>query len=326
MKKGISAVFQYILAAIVGAIILFFFVRFAFYSTESFESLNSVYVASTLRDSFTSLSVSTHSSTTFPEGSWPDDVEFKMGSGDNCGRISVGNTNYIPVDKIIFGPDVLNGKQFNVWTRIWKYPYKITNFFYINNKRTTYFLVYGSGSKELVEDLDSFATEADPIDHAPRNFNVKAISKDTITESFVSDSAKTNDFVKFVFFDVLPNVAESENIGVVQISDYNCDSEYNCKGYVYFGSEGRFFYGKAMMYGAIFAGSVENYDCNYDRAIESLDAVNDVYYGKAKLLKSKTSCTYSSLLNNLENVNMETFAENMISSNKGSEGDCENVF
>jgi hypothetical protein len=333
MKKGISAIFQYILVAVVGSIILFFFIRFAIHSTESFESLNSAYVAATLKDSFTSLSVSGHLDTKFPERGWPDDVEFMLGGGANCGRIAIDDTNFISVDKIIYGPSLLKGKQFNVWTRIWKYPYKITNFFYINNKKTKYFLIYDDNSKDFVEEIDSFASEVDPEDHIPRSFNVKAISRNTINGDFVDSYSNTNDFVKLIFFntDILA-LADRENVEIVKIdiSDINnCRGnrkDYLCKGYVYFGTEKRNFYGKAMMYGAVFAGSLENYDCNYNRAIKNFNMIKDIYYNKASLLRQKTGCGYEALFSNIENTNMETFAENMIISNKGSNGECENVF
>lgn len=330
MKKGISVIFQYLLVAIVGVMILFFFIRFAWHSAETFESMNSAYVASALRDSFTGLSVSGHSSTMFPERGWPDDVDFKMGEGDNCGRIAVDNSNFIPVSEIIYGPSTLRGKYFNVWTRVWKYPYKITNFFYLTNKNTKYFLVYDGDdfdTKLFANEIDSFASEIDPIEHIPRNFNVRAIGKSNAMGDFVANHANTNDFVKLVFFntDPDPNIISRDNVEIVRLDYSNCNSESDCIGKVYFGNEERDFYGKAMMYGAIFAGSLENYDCNYKRAMKAFDVVNDVYGNKADLLRAKTGCDYSVLNNNINNVHMESFADNMMGANQG-DGGCKSVF
>jgi len=332
-KKGMSVIFQYLLVAIIGGIILFFFMWFAMSSGKSFESLNSAYVAATLKDSFTSLSVSSHSSTRFPEMGWPDEVEFKLGGKENCGRISVDDTNYIPINKVIYGADTLKGKQFNVWTKTWKYPYRITNFFYVNNKNTKYFLVYDSSNKGFVEDLDSFVSAVDPIDHIPRDFNVKALNKNDMDDSFVLSQSRTSDFLKIVFFDTDINVNGLNNVEIVKVEiDGVCEDGHKCKGKVFFGGDERSFYGKAMLYGAIFSGDVENYDCSYEIAKENLEVINDIYYQKATFMKGKISgCDYGLLFSTFQDLDFEDyssmkfFAETMMNVNRNLEDKC-NVF
>ena len=326
MKKGISAVFQYILAAVIGGMILLFLISFAYKATSSFDMLSSAYVENTLKDSLVSLTVSEFSSTIFPERGWSEDVDFKIGDKENCGKIAVDEIDYLNTGEIIYGPLVMNGRTINVWTKGWNYPYEVGNFFYVTNKKTKYYLVYHTANQAFVDELDSFASPVDPLDHIPRKFNVKAIPNSVVNENYVDGISGANDFVKFVFFNNPPNIIRRKNVEVVRIDINNCDNDYLCKGKVFFEGNARDFYGKAMLYGAIFAGSLEQYDCNFDDSMEMIKAVSEVYKKKAKLFSDKTGCTYPALINNVDNIDMNSFAENMIDVNYGDTGACKNIF
>jgi len=325
-KRGLSPIFQYILVAVIGGIILLFFIRFAYQSSSSFDTLNSVYIKNTLKDSLVALTVSESSSMIFPEHGWPEEVSFVIGEEATCGKISVGESDFVPFSQIVYGPPVLNGKRMEVWTRSWEYPFEINNLFYVTNKNTKYFLVYNENNKRFVEELDSFASEIEPMEHIPREFNVRAVSYSNVDENYVSGFAKDSDFVKFVFFDVAPNIDRGTNVEVARVNVLDCQNDYDCKGSVFFGTEERGFYGRAMLYGVIFAGSLEQYDCNFDKAMNAIEVVSNLYVKKAELLCDKTDCCYSGFVNNVENLDMENFAENVIDFNYGDDEKCQNLF
>ena len=271
MKKGdISPTFQYIFVAIAGALILFFFFQFGTGQVRLSRSLDAFTILNTVDDALTALGVSQDASTNFPEQKWPEAVTLHIGKGVNCGRLAVDNSNFVSANKIIFGADNIKGTQFNVWSVNWKYPFGIDNFYYLSSISNRYYII---GNSEL--------TDLDSSEHIPARFNAGAIAEDEIQEKLNANF----DFIKIVSFSRETGQPDSTYIEAIDCGEEKEDSM--CRGMVHFKDKTLPFYGKAMMYGAIFADDADSYECAYNNAMQRLKAVAIVYQQKARMLQLK---------------------------------------
>lgn len=286
-KKGdISPIFKYIFVMLVGGIILFFFIKFGLNMTKTSEEVTSAKISNILDDSLTAFGVSQNSNTYLPEGGWPKDIKVII----DCGAITSDNFKYpVKSQKIIFSPKTLNGKTIDVWTKVWKWPYSVDNFYYMSNKKTKIYFVGDSG--DLLD-------ESSP-DRIPKRFNVEAI-KNT-NDNFAETQAKSYDLVKFVFFNMDPNIDESNKIKTVKIVTDDFET-----GYAEFSDGNGIFLGKEMLYGAIFSDNYEEYSCMYSRAMQRLKILTESYYEKTNVLYLKNpECNYDPMKNNfMENINL----------------------
>lgn len=254
--------------------------------TESSEQVTSAKIINTIDDSLTAFGVNQNSNTYIPEGGWSSDIKVTI----NCGDISSNNFKYpVKSQKIIFSPKTLNGKTIDVWTKVWKWPYSIDNFYYMSNKRTKIYFVGDSG--DLLD-------EGSP-DRIPKRFNVEAIKN--ANDNFAKTQSESYDLVKFVFFNMDPNVNENSKIKTVKIitDDYET-------GYAEFLDGNGIFLGKEMLYGAIFSDNYKDYSCMYSRAMQRMKMLSELYNEKTTVLYLRNSeCNYDPVKNNLmENINL----------------------
>src|SRR3989344_2527074 len=160
MKKGeISFAFKYILVLVAGSIILLFFVRFAFMHAKTSENIGSVKGVTSLNDNLDAFAISPNADTTINLGY---DADFKF----DCGNIVAGNSQPIRSNKIIFSPKELKGKQIDAWTLAWRFPFKVGNFYYLNNDKNK---IYVGGNNYNI--LNPVST-----DRIPERFDIGASS------------------------------------------------------------------------------------------------------------------------------------------------------
>ncbi|MEK6940724.1 MAG: hypothetical protein AABW49_02390 [Nanoarchaeota archaeon] len=283
-KKGeISIVFKYALVLVSGIIILAFFIGFAFNIQRTGEKLQATEVRETLNDYLVALSSSSYNLQT------PADLKIKTRLSFNtpiCQHFIVQQLNGVSApaeySHIIYAPRSLFGKSLEVWKMGWFYPYYITNFFFITNKRTKVVLV---GDQEFIIEL---------LDEIPPNLNV-GIGNSVNIKDYADDS-KNYEHVKIIAFsNVQPQ--EQDNVQLISIKPFesSCRTQvdgtdkFKCHGTIAFPSGAAEFYGKTMMYGAFFTDHVTDYECNFEAAEKQLKLVSAVYGNKQLLLRSKLS-------------------------------------
>lgn len=320
-KADISPAFQYIFALIVGAIILIFFIKFAFKAEESGTEVIKAEVLHMLDASLQAFSVSTYSTDTLPKPPWPQLVDMKFGTKANCGKFTVtGQKFLVPIPRIVFGPEEMKARQLKAWTSSWYFPFRVTNIFYLVNDRSKYYLVYNSNNQEFVRKVSSYPPETafSEMDHLPKNFDVKYVENELDPVA----KLKANDLVKVNYFEEKTGVAKGLKGSSIIASNY-CNEEdepsYKCSGTVTF-YEGEkhtgtsTFIGRELMFAAIMADSIEVYDCQYGRALDELERMINLYISKAQLLKNKRQVCedevgYTSIINMLNN--MKTNLQNL---------------
>ncbi len=270
MKKAIMISFKFILSMIIGALILIFFIFFAFQHISSSEKTSAVEIVNYLDLKLDILSNSLSASTQF---NLPDkkDINFF------CNKIYIDykkGTYSTTTDKIIASPSRLKQKDLQIYTKSWFFPFKVTNFYYISNKNINFY----------IEDLNL-------LSKIPKIFNTYQIQE-------INKNADKN----IVVFSSQPrNLQEllEDNIKVLHILNDNQITFYpESKTTSYLGEE--------MLLLAIFSSNYYEYECLKQKAIQRLDLISSIYRQKSLLLKTKAkqecSFIYSQLASNLNNL------------------------
>ena len=335
----ISPVFTYIFVIIVGAVIIGFFTTFAFQQVSLGTKLSSIAIAKTLDDNFNAFSISKSS-----------DRDIDFGYDINllfnnlvCGTLSLENGNDIRTNKVIFSPRSLKGEKIKAWTLSWKYPYHITNFFYLSNDNSIYYLVYDGNTQRYVE--DKFFDDNSQY-RIPSRFNIRRIQKSDINNALVSNLLARNNFVKLAYFSAPPqniiNLIQTSNNKLKIIEIDNDDNK------VKFYNENieETLLSDEFIVGAIFSEDYNGFKCGFDEAISKIKSVSRLYLAKKDKLNSKltqqygnSACGYGLITNNLNyfinnNPDINSFNEyrnnwnNLIINNNNLEGEdnCEALF
>lgn len=293
-KKAISSVFQYIFALVAGAIILIFFIQFAFKAEKSGGEVIKAEVLQMLDSSLQAFSISTYSSGVLPTPPWPQIVDMKFGTGANCGKFTViGQKYFVSIERVLFGPSEMKAKQLQTWTVSWYFPFRVTNIFFLNNQGSKYYLIYNAENEEFVRSISSNPTEtaAAEMEHLPKIFDVKYVNSETEPKS----KLKTVDMVKVNYFKPIGGVSQGLKGSYIQL-EQSCQDEkepsYNCFGTVQFYDGNKktgssTFIGRELMFGAIMADTIEEYECQYNRALNDLERMVNVYIAKAEKLEIK---------------------------------------
>lgn len=314
-KAMISPVFQYIFVLVAGAIILIFFIKLALQTEKGGTEVIKAEVLQMLGSSLQALSVSTYSSGAIPTPPWPQIINLKFGTKANCGKFTIeGQKYYVPIERIVFGPSEMKAKQLQAWTMSWHFPFRTTNLFFLMNSRSKYYLVY-NGNEDFVRRISSYAPAASfETEHFPKGFDVK------YADSAPASKPETLDMAKVNYFTAISGVAEGLKGSSIKIAP-ECEEEesYKCYGTVEFydGNEHKgtsTFIGRELMFGAITADTVEEYECQYGKALDELKRMTDLYITKAEKLKAKKqSCDkYDFMINRLNNMkaDIETLRNN----------------
>jgi len=290
-KKGMSDVFRYILVLVAGVIVLLFFVRFAFQQVFLIESVNAVDIRETLNDYFNALSTVDEDMFTTAKINSKVNINYPS-CGDIGVKLKEGKSDSVRYSHIIFSPNMLD-KEINVWAKKWSYPFDVDAFFYLLDRDTKIFLV---GNSRLVNELigvrradGSCCAGSEYIDS---RFNAE--KRAAVDANFIEEQAREYDNVIFVFFDQEMINANLGNVKERKINAADCEDEKDdekCRGSINFGDKQAFFAGKAMLYGAIFAGDSKNYECGFDMAVKKLKLVSEIYDKKRLLLaRLKPDC------------------------------------
>ena len=269
-KKGFSAqLFKWIFVVVAGALLLIFFIRFAFQQTEIFGQKGSVELISSLEDQLEAFSISEKSSKSISLG-YNTDLEI------DCERIVNEN---LPkrTNLIIFSPSKLSGKNVLAWTRSWEFPYQISNVFYLTNENSRYLLIYDKDSFEIVSNFNF-----------PSSFNLQKTNLDNLNLDDLAANTKNLQSLNLIFFTKIKRPTEIlnkfKNLNLVEIDLKSNEIKI-------FNKDGTFttsyFLEEAILFGAILGP--ENFNCIKDKALSKLSLVTEVYSQKANYLSIKTS-------------------------------------
>lgn len=309
-----SSVFKYILIAIVGVVVLLFFISFAFRHADTEEAISAIVIAQTIDDTFEAFTISPNLAT---EINLNREVELNV----ECNKISLKNQRQVDMPRVIFSPRTLKGNKIITFTQSWDFPFKITNFYYLTNLRTKTYLVYDSQTQEFVEAIN---------ETIPSKMRVEMLHFSSLGTQVSSQNTQNYDLIKLAFFSTDTSSPRNQKIKRIKL-------EPKEQGKVIFLDEQNKqeeYISKEMLIGAIFSEDYESYKCSKDKAMEKLGIISDLYIGKTDLLsKKKTMCTKFDdlirLLKDLKNPSPSTSTlSNLISANRDLAGDrnCVSIF
>ncbi|MBD3259064.1 hypothetical protein GF371_00370 [Candidatus Woesearchaeota archaeon] len=288
-KKGaIEVQMNWIFIAIIGCIILLFFVTVAVKQRSASQQRLIGEVVKDLDSYISGALSSTQAATVIPI---PDfEVQF------DCNEYRIEKQRNLLENRVVFATDSVSpeDRQLVVWSLPWNIPYLVTNFLYVTGPGVKYVFAYKQSQepnyKEFCEELIT-----DKID--------KEIVY--IQEDGTIDFANENNYkLKIVVLGghqvTPPAFAYNEKTTILIVSPFDRTQKYpigNLEYYQYgketrnFEKEGETltFIGIPSLVGAIFSDSYENYNCLMEKAVRNLNVVNTILIEKVNLLSSKTT-------------------------------------
>ncbi len=255
-KRGFEAdIFKWILSGVIGAFVIVFFVRFAYQEIGLREKLNYREIIKNLDFQLEAFSVSDSSSKIL---GYKQDVEMEF----SCDGVRSGDF-FMKNNRVIFAHNEFNDDKLLIWTKVWEFPFKVENFFYLSGKQDRYLLVYDDLSKDFVIGLN-----------IPGIFNLQKIHKrDTNSNLNSLKGVKEIVFFTNADLDLVRNLAAR----YLEIDLNNKKIKFdNGNEEIYFGDE--------VLIGAIFS---DDYECVKEKVLKELKEMMDIYNGKISLMKAK---------------------------------------
>ncbi|MBW2993067.1 hypothetical protein KY317_00660 [Candidatus Woesearchaeota archaeon] len=278
MKKAqVSLQFHWIFIIIAGAIILGFFIGIALKQ----KSISDRKLASELLEEFNLIFSGAGATEETSVGVDIPNTEIEFSCIAGVSRYSINKISKESPYDIIFAPDLVKGRSIVTWTLPWRMPFRVQNFLMVIPTSVRYIIIYEDEAKalEIFGDLpDSITKEMSHIDE-------------------LSTTRYTNNYrTRFVFLDIDDNDIEppsdfkkidDEAVSAVKIT--STDAQFYEK------KEDKFVSGDSVpiindrphIFGAIFAGNKDIYQCNTNKAHSRLWYVAGIYRERTEELKDK---------------------------------------
>ncbi len=313
-KKGEGEQFNWLFVIIAGAIILSFFTVFTFKYIGLQQERQDAQMARALGENLELLQAS--------EGDLAkDDSEFKLpfttGVDFHCEEslLTINNKFSQSIsNEVVFASSSLTINGLDAWISAWKYPYYIVNTIYLSDPKQNYYFIYDSSSKDFVTSLD-----------IPPIFNfVKQDQKIPLLQ----DKKKKATLIYFT----KPSKEELEKDFTLfsQTTILSVDLTKNeITFYTQSGETKEHYYGQALLNGAFFSTSAENYHCALQKALQRSKRINELYTTKLLLYQNlgKPECNYQALQSSLNKPLSDETAKELSEQNQelGGKG-CPTLF
>jgi len=296
-KAQLAMSFNWIFVLIVGIVFLTFF--FSLIASQS--KVSDQKVSATIAKQFqTILGTTTQKAGTFKTYSTPKiELSFYCDANQAMSRYSLnGKIAGYTTHDVLFSPSNLKGTKLYTWTQEWAYPYQVTNFLYVTNK--LHMFIFYSPNEVLPADLENL------LKIFPTNLTIFMMN-----DTHYPTKRLNNNLYTYVFFknqQPLPDIILTEKSKVI-IIEPNKSSNIFDSGKVYFLSgndlklnrdldsfNNSYYFGAASLFGAIFVGEKQQYDCNMEKAFTRLLMLNKMYQYRTtealKYIPSFSNCQY----------------------------------
>ncbi len=301
-KKGQGEQFNWILVIVAGAIILSFFIMFVFKYIElqgkrqDVETLR--FFGQGVLSAASKLQVGSGGAAIDSEGDeglrfgYPVNLGYKCDEDGALVLINQGESAWYKLDDEIVYIDKEESLKsldgLDLWILPWNYPFHVTNFIYLANSNTKFYLVYDQSTSDFVNDEVELSSV----------FNAEKIQKNQL---------KPGSNMKIVYFTSQNPPASEINSMKKNLKDLDFiyikgdeASFFNLEEKEW--SEPVKFYGKEQLYGAILSNNEKNFECNTNRALERVRIISKLYSERARFLgqiDKRAGCQYSSMANAL---------------------------
>ncbi len=291
-KKGdISIQFNWIFVLIVGAIILLFFGNII----RTQQKLSSSKISATVLNDIDAISSGAEVSRGTVQVINIPDLDLGFSCSETCAcTYYLGDTRVEFGDKIIFAPELIQGRQITAWTYDWSMPYRVSNMLYMTSPGMRYILLDdGLLMKELNLSLPPKIMIIE--DNEEIIFNKELIPK----SQFQSIKGTNNYKVKvigtessFVPVDDVPLALQKmgdKDVSALKIKGNAEKGElifFSKKGNNWVAGDTTYYIGESMLYAAIFAEDGEMYRCGVEKLFEKMVYVTSVYTNRTMFLNN----------------------------------------
>lgn len=266
-KKGIEMQFNWLFVLVAGAAILLFFAVVIVKQKSIAEASTKATVLKSIEAIITSAGISTDTinTVTIPNSN----IEV------SCGRLSLGAVSKQSQNLILFAPSLIKGDKLITQTSAFNVPYRATNLLYATSPQLRYIIIGNTNlareiNKSLPSDLKKEFYQSTPEIRDENNYRIRFV----LVEDMI-------DFPKAL--EKMPNsdVTAIRIIGGIEkgkIEFYQKDgSSWLAKGK-------SVYIGKSPLIGALYADTVDLYECNMKNAFSKLNLVTKIYSERAREL------------------------------------------
>jgi hypothetical protein len=307
-KSQISIQFNWIFVLIVGALILVFFANII--RTQQRISQNKV-SATVLNDIDAISSGAEVSRGTVQIINIPNlDLGFRCGETCDC-AYSLSQIQERFGDKVMFAPDLIQGRRITAWTYDWSMPYRVSNLLFMTSPDVRYIILDDLGSQQMAEELDDVLPPKSMIIDGNEEI---IFNKEIVDPRDINDIQNLNNYkVKIIGFarssdDPLNCVGQSffnihckvppalQDLGdnfVTGIQIIDGTKEFGRFNFVKKNGDEWVtlradvpYLGESMLYAAIFAEDFTMYRCGVEKLFEKMSYVNKVYTNRTRLLRA----------------------------------------
>ncbi len=265
-NKGFELSLKAIFTMIAGAVILLFFIQFAFDQQTVQEKVQTRTSLADLDDQLDAFAISSSHTQTL---SFPQQVSLSF----SCKELQL--EDYARSDEKLIFAEPLETDKLKAWTQRWEFPFPIANVFYLAAGQR-YVFVYDQNSFTYIRDLlipDLFSVQKQDL----RNFNAERLRAE-LNENPVT----------LVFFtSALPQGATAlPQAQIVSVDLLQHTLSIN--------GQRTFYLGDALLLGAIFGPTM--YACMQEKALARLHALSTLHAQRASLLGLKAIGTCKNFL------------------------------
>lgn len=305
-KKAFEIQFNWMFVLVAGAAILLFFTMIVVKQKSVSETSTK---ATVLKGVEALISGASATIDTTKQESIPDSY-IEIG----CGRVSVGGVSRQYQSLVLFAPESIKGNKLIWQTMALSMPYRASNLLYMTTPHIRYILI---GSNNLAKEVNKSLPPS--------------LKKEFYESMPITIRNQNNHKVKFIVFgNINLDSIDLSNLQNMQASDVtaikiNGDIE---KGFIQFYEKSddawtmlgtSAYAGKSSLVGAVYADTLEAYQCNMKNAFSRSKLVSEIYIGRTeKLLLSTTipKCivAYNNALSLLKKLNTTSYTLSKLSS------------
>ena len=271
-KKAFEIQFNRIFVLIAGAAILTIFALVILKQKSLSESSANSIALRSMESVIegTSVSKDTSSVITVPD----------LNIGVDCGKISIGKISKQYPRLVLFSPSSIKGSKIIAQTLSFSAPYKSSNLLFMTSQQIKYILI---GDSSLIRSINKSL----PSEITKENFSSydqsKIINSNNYKVRFVFDNLDVSPLGLPPSLLKMPD-GDVTALKITGNSDEGAVDFYENKA-GFFVSKGTSYYiGKAALIGAIYADTLEHYECNMKNVFARHSIVSDVYVSRTTTL------------------------------------------
>lgn len=309
-KRAFEIQFSWLFVLVAGAAILLFFAGIIIKQKNISEISSKATVLKSIEAIITGTSVSTDTTNIISVAN--SNIEI------GCNRVSLGEISKQYQNLILFAPSIVKGDKIITQTLAFNEPYRAINFLFMTSSQVMYILIGSNDVAKLV------------------NKTLPSEMKKDFYESELQIKNSNNYKVKFVMFGNIKDtelLKEFEKLPDTDVTEVRVDGDKEKGNLEFYQKNGNswqlkgtsIYIGKASLIGAIYADTIDAYECSMQNSFTRLNFVTQVYIDRTTELMQNVAksnkemqCNqfYQNALNHLNKILKASSSFNQANANE----------